>query len=509
MTRTIRKKNDSSQTQSGGKSGLWSSIGLLVLGVGLVVAGVWRSIERVEPPTIQPDGVDKAIVAAVAEARKAVLDSPKKGETWGELGMVLLAHEFNDQAREAFTKAAELSPTDPRWPYYQGRSLATTKPQDAIRYLEQTVQICGDKPPAPRLTLIELLLEQGELDKAGSQLAQALAADPNNARAKTAKARLSFMQGDFQACHDILTQLNQQLQQMYVKGMTQAKQLTEKGNRSAAQSLVQKLQVQINNASGKMQTSGLLLSEAMRRIGMTEDAEKQRKFALSKPDRSWPDPFWSEVGRRRTGLKFARSQADILYGNQRYDEAKKLLQVAVEQYPTDLFARIFLGRSLIREGRVEYENGNQDQAMALYRQAETQLAKAQEIDPQSVDAIFRMGVLQLYIGEATGDKQLIQRAADLYREAIRIKPDFTMAHYNLGLCLRQLEDLPGAINALEMAVASQPDNADALAALAELLISAERYDEAKEKIEMALSINPDHPRAMRLKASLPSSGSSE
>src|SRR5205085_5778672 len=76
-----------------------------------------------EPPTVESPDLDPAIKRVLEEARRAVLKSPESAAAWGQLGLVLTAHSFHVPARVCFARAEELDPQEPRWPYFQGKSL--------------------------------------------------------------------------------------------------------------------------------------------------------------------------------------------------------------------------------------------------------------------------------------------------------------------------------------------------------------------------------------------------
>src|SRR5437660_2634930 len=77
----------------------------LLLGATLLVAGTayftWHrgtpsrqiasEVAIIEPPTLELEGVDPAVVRAIETARAAVKQSPRSGQAWGQLGKVLLA----------------------------------------------------------------------------------------------------------------------------------------------------------------------------------------------------------------------------------------------------------------------------------------------------------------------------------------------------------------------------------------------------------------------------------
>src|SRR4051794_13977165 len=52
-----------------------------------------------EPPAVDTTGREPEIVAAVEAARDAARKQPGSGAAWGKLGLVLLAHDFEPEAR--------------------------------------------------------------------------------------------------------------------------------------------------------------------------------------------------------------------------------------------------------------------------------------------------------------------------------------------------------------------------------------------------------------------------
>lgn len=72
------------------------------------------------------------------------------------------------------------------------------------------------------------------------------------------------------------------------------------------------------------------------------------------------------------------------------------------------------------------------------------------IDPANVEAWFSLGTVRVFLGQHAP-------AAEAFREALRLKPDHTLASHNLGICLKSLGDLEGARRAWRDALRSQPD----------------------------------------------------
>src|SRR5262249_14591715 len=77
--------------------------GVLLLAVLVVLAGAggWWWYGRTgaaAPPAIDLEGVDSEAAAAITAARQEVLRAPRSAARWGQLGMVLRAHSFGDEA---------------------------------------------------------------------------------------------------------------------------------------------------------------------------------------------------------------------------------------------------------------------------------------------------------------------------------------------------------------------------------------------------------------------------
>lgn len=82
------------------------------------------------------------------------------------------------------------------------------------------------------------------------------------------------------------------------------------------------------------------------------------------------------------------------------------------------------------------------------------------------------------------------RAEYLYREALRLQPNYPLAHYNLGVLLQHKRSWTGARRAFEAAIAQQPQFAEALVNLANTLVELAEFDPAETCYRRALAVNP-------------------
>ena len=385
-----------------------------------------------EPPAIDLDGADKAVSRAIVAASARVRDTPDSAEAWGKLGMTLLAHEFKLPAAHCFERAAALDEQEPRWPYLHARSILLTNPREAVPLLEAAAKLAGKRNLTPRLTLAELLLELGQTDDAERQLRFVLEQEPDTARALIAVARIHFSHGDYLEC------------------------LSSCRKAEAA--------------GGPRKETALLMAAAERHAGHNERADALLSAAEKLGNPAWRDPFFADAMQLQTGLKPQLVRADRLFGKQKIDESIALLSKTVNEYPDSVWAKLLLGRALIRARRLP--------------EADAVLKEALQLAPDSVEAYFRLGVI-------LNLQKRFRDAAAQFQRAVELKPDFTMAHYNLGYARRELGDLPGAIAAYRHALSCQPDLYVAHAALGDLLARTGQLQEARAQLEIAAKLQPN------------------
>src|SRR6266436_4493841 len=84
-------------------------------------------------------------------------------------------------------------------------------------------------------------------------------------------------------------------------------------------------------------------------------------------------------------------------------------------------------------------------------------------------------------------------AAIKYLEAaLRSRPDYFDAHYNLGTALAMREDFEGAVEHFRAAVRLHPEDANAEAKLGGALAETGHWKEARAHLERALTIDPNN-----------------
>jgi tetratricopeptide (TPR) repeat protein len=393
---------------------LWLAAALVVMvGIGIGIGlGVWwrpRTPPAPEPPRPDMTEVDPEVAEAIKAAQERVRQQPRNGTTWGRLGMVFRAHDFAEESSRCFREAERLDPREARWPYLLGLTLVMTDPDAGVPCLERAVELCGDHPLAPRLRLAEVLLERGRLDEAQKHLDRARRRERDNPRVQLGLGRLALLRGQWQTALEHLENC-----------------LEDEHSRRLAHTL---------------------RAEAWTRLQQPEQARADQQQASQAPeDILWPDPYVDETLELQCGLRFRLRQAVVLFKSQRQSEAVQLMEETVSRYPQSGEPSLLLGDLWRQLGRME--------------QAEQALQHSVLADPESADAWFCLGTVQ-------GLKRP-REAADSFRRAIRFKPDHALAHFNLGLCLKELKDRPGAAEEFRAALRCRPDHTPSRQALEEL-----------------------------------------
>ncbi|MBZ5553317.1 MAG: tetratricopeptide repeat protein [Acidobacteriia bacterium] len=88
-----------------------------------------------------------------------------------------------------------------------------------------------------------------------------------------------------------------------------------------------------------------------------------------------------------------------------------------------------------------------------------------------------------------------EEAVSAYREAIRLKPDFAVEWYNLGVSYFNLGQYEKAISALQEAIRLRPGDADAWYNLGTTYGRLRQYDKAIDALQEAIRLKSDHAEA--------------
>jgi tetratricopeptide (TPR) repeat protein len=104
------------------------------------------------------------------------------------------------------------------------------------------------------------------------------------------------------------------------------------------------------------------------------------------------------------------------------------------------------------------------------------------------------------MGLAYQNAEQYEEALPCYEVAIRLKPDYAMAHCNRGAVLIELERYDEGVEASKNAIRLQPNLVEPYYNVASAYFCLGRYTEAIDNCNKLIRIEPDHPCASRLLA---------
>ncbi|HEY9841369.1 MAG TPA: tetratricopeptide repeat protein [Candidatus Obscuribacterales bacterium] len=172
--------------------------------------------------------------------------------------------------------------------------------------------------------------------------------------------------------------------------------------------------------------------------------------------------------------------AELLYQQQRFNEARELLQAGARS-PAGLH---LLGLSLQSEGRPEA-------ALAYLRQAVAAEPENVVYRLNLASCLLEMGATRPEAGVLKADPAAIDTALALLQEIVREAPEQPEIHYNLGWALANQERHQEAIAAYQQAIRLRPDYAEAWANLARSRLELLQIQECLADCRKAQALNPE------------------
>jgi TonB family protein len=120
-------------------------------------------------------------------------------------------------------------------------------------------------------------------------------------------------------------------------------------------------------------------------------------------------------------------------------------------------------------------------------------------EPKDAEAYFRLGVEHATAADKDTDRKArIEAAIDAFKAAIRLKPTWAEAHYELGRSFSSLGKYEQAAAAFQEAIRNKPEFADAHEKLAVAYLYQSDFYEGIEHLKEAIRIRPDSASAHKL-----------
>lgn len=386
----------------------------------------------------QVDTRRAAVTAAIARPD----DRAGLAAAYGELGRVLMAATYFEPAEACFVNAAQLAPTDVRWPYYLGHVFRSRGPVDqSVRWFEQARQLQPDDV-ATLAWLGDGYLAQGKPEAAEPLFARALALNPNAAAAHFGAGRTALARRDY---------------------------ATAVGHFERALAL-------------DPRATGIHYPLAMAYRGRGDLAKAESELTIKGDVEPRPaDPLMREID---TLLESAeaynvRGGAELSAGN--WAAAADAFRKGLELRPTDPSLRHRLGTALA-------QMGDGPGAVAAFERVIAD-------HPEFARAYFSLGVLAADTGQ-------FEAAVRQFQQTLKYEPGYVQARVQLGWALARSGRPGESLAHFEQALAMEPTHYEAAYGYAMALVRLQRYVEARDRLAATVALYPGQPVLMHALARL-------
>ena len=175
-----------------------------------VLAACQPSISELSPlPQLQTQALLPVVAAQFEAAHNAIIDDPRDAAKNGDYALALHAYDHSESAFILYERARQLSPKDPRWPYYQSAvSQRLGDLEGSLSALDDALALNPDH--------IDIMAKRGEalfllsrLDEAEAQLQAVLARNPDYPLANFYVARIKMERQEWQQAVSALEDLLQ------------------------------------------------------------------------------------------------------------------------------------------------------------------------------------------------------------------------------------------------------------------------------------------------------------
>lgn len=322
-------------------------------------------------PVPEPDTARKspAIVAKLTDAEREFdrVHSDSQGwalgQAYGKLGMHYQSHRLNIAAEAAYRNALKLDPDQWLWPSYFGF----------------------------------LLQEEGRFQESREMYAQALEMAPEQWPVRMRDARVAFEMGDLDTAESVAERVLQQRPEEAAAIALLGKVAAKRGDHARAVELLERA-LELQPAADLLNYD---LALSLRRVGRAEEA-RERMAARGTRGISFDDIHLASMQNRSRLPSFYLEVAEKASAAGSLEEATILYELASEISPSNVPARIGLGRSLALLEQLE--------------EAETHLRRAVELAPD--DPLARSS-----LGKLLEMQELDQAAAEQYQRLVELDPD--------------------------------------------------------------------------------------
>ena len=392
------------------------------------------------PVRRQIDEHYELLARALADRATAPAD---RAAAYGELGRVLIAAKFTDEAVACYRHAQALAPDEVRWPYYLAYAyLAQGNRAAAVASYERVLALRPTDVPA-LVRLAETQLDDGRPEAAEAIFLRAASVAPRSAAALFGAGRSALARRAFA---------------------------------DAAKYLEQALAID-------EQASAIHypLAMAYRGLGQHESAEQH----LRRRGNAWPalpDPLMEHFDAQLESVVAYENRGVQALRSGDFTGAAKTFRRGLELDASDASLRYWLGTALYAAGD---RPGGVRELEAVVRRS-----------PGFAKAHFSLGAIH----EMGGRRE---QAIERFSAAVNADPTFTEARLRLAETLRATGQLESSLPHYEQVVKLDPRIAEAWIGGARALAGLGRSEQARRWLTDARQVHPDRPELADLMAHLP------
>ncbi|MFT5050488.1 MAG: tetratricopeptide (TPR) repeat protein [Chlamydiales bacterium] len=456
------------------------AVASLLLGGGCAPAAPDGGATPTVGPGTEPPELDTSLMSApfrdaLERTRAAVISKPRLPQTWGDLGALLDAHLFYEQALICYERAHQLAPDDFRWLYlpavvmdFLGSDL------DSVDAAFQAALVNQPDYPPLRYRFAEALLRQGASDRALVSFRKAIELDPNFALAQRGLGQALLAQGQLDEA---------------IAHLERARQIAT--------------------------TDSVTHAALARAYHLQGDAEASRtateRARSSQATLSVPDPVRYAVDQLSLEPAFLTRRVNEALSRKDFVSAERDLAILERIFPTEAMHPLRRGQCLRKLKRpqparlsfqraleLEDPTGGAHSALADLLQEQGDLPAAlvhrrDAANQQPARATYRNS-----LGLALAMSGDLNAALEEFATCASLAPPTSELHHNWGTTLLQQNRLEDAAQHFETALQLEPDSAGTLYNLGTIHERQGRNSDAIKLYKRAAAVDPTGPAADRL-----------
>jgi Flp pilus assembly protein TadD len=318
--------------------------------------------------------------------------------------------------------------------------------------------------------LVTVLVNQARYQDAELLAKKIMVMRPNDIAAQRLYLRVAVLNSDAASARPLgqklLASAPHDFELLYLNGILERKA----GEYEAARRHLEEAVGLQNDHGGAHYELGVTLVQLRDERGAQEQLERSIQLGFAEPEARFE---LAKVLRSLGESEAAQHQLDL------YQQASQARSKAT------------LAATKAAQGNAEFDSGNAQKAVALYREA-------LEDNPEDAVIAYKLGLALDKTGDTDAERVSLE-------QAVRIDPNLALAQNQLGYLASRNGDNASAEEHFRLALRAAPDYTQAWVSLAATLGMESRFKEALEAVSTALRLDPHNAEALQLRRDLTAS----